>query len=294
MKFVALDVETANADLSSICQVGIARFNNGNVEDEWVTLIDPQSHFDMMNVSVHGIEESDVVGAPTFGELASELTSRLQAPAVVTHTHFDRVALQQACSRLGHPTFDCRWLDSARVARRAWNEVSKSGYGLANVCDLIGYSFLHHDALEDAKAAGQIILAASAKTGLDIDGWLRRVQLPLDLDRQTNSSASSPSNFKQDGNPDGPMSGETIVFTGALSIARREASELAAKVGCDVGSSVTKKTTILCVGDQDVSRLAGNTKSSKHRKAESLIEGGQSIRIVRETDFVKMVEMLRE
>ncbi len=288
MEFAALDVETANADLASICQVGIARFANGHIVDEWVTLVDPQSHFDMMNVSIHGIEESDVEGAPTFSELVGDLAKRLKAPAVVTHTHFDRVAMYQACSKAGHPAFDCKWLDSARVARRTWDEFSRSGYGLANICRKIGYSFQHHNALEDAKAAGQIILAASAETGLNIEGWLRRVVQPID-----GNAPDGTQSVKREGDADGPMFGEHIVFTGALSIPRQKAANLAAKVGCTMTPGVTKKTTILCVGDQDVSRLAGETKSSKHRKAEKLIEAGQPITIIRETDFVEMVSILQ-
>ena len=107
------------------------------------------------------------------------------------------------------------------------------------------------------------------KRGLDIEGWLQRVEQPIDPNAPNNSQT-----VKREGNVDGPLFGEHIVFTGALSIARQQAADLAAKVGCAVTPSVTKKTTILCVGDQDLSRLAGNAKSSKHRKAESLIEFG--------------------
>lgn len=48
---------------------------------------------------------------------------------------------------------------------------------------------------------------------------------------------------------------------------------------------MTKKTTLLVVGDTDVGRLAGHDKSSKHRKAEDLVAAGFPIRIIRETDF---------
>ncbi len=34
MNFLALDVETANADYSSICQIGIAEFREGEVVDK--------------------------------------------------------------------------------------------------------------------------------------------------------------------------------------------------------------------------------------------------------------------
>ena len=83
--------------------------------------------------------------------------------------------------------------------------------------------------------------------------------------------------------------GEVIVFTGTLSIPRREAADLAASSGCKVTENVTKKSTMLVVGDVDVPKLAGNVKTSKHRKAEKLIVDGVPIRIIRETDFKSLV-----
>ena len=208
----------------------------------------------------------------------------MQENVTVIHTHFDRVALQQASMLHNLTLAETTWLDTAKVARRTWSEFSHKGYGLANVCRKIGYEFNHHDALEDAKASGEILLAASRETGLDLDGWAKRVNQPVDL------SKSSGSSVKRAGNPEGIFSGEVIVFTGQLQITKHEAADLAAKIGCDVGQGVTKKTTLLCVGNQDIEKLAGHSKSSKHRKAENLIARGQKIRIIRETDFMKMVD----
>ena len=113
-------------------------------------------------------------------------------------------------------------------------------------------------------------------TSLGLEQWLVRVQEPID------PQGSRPT---RDGNPDGELFGEVVVFTGALSIPRREAADLAAEAGCTVAGSVGKTTTLLVVGDQDVRRLAGHEMSSKHRKAEALIENGQPIRILTERDF---------
>jgi DNA polymerase-3 subunit epsilon len=33
--FIALDVETANSDKASICQIGLVGFTNGTVEWQW-------------------------------------------------------------------------------------------------------------------------------------------------------------------------------------------------------------------------------------------------------------------
>ena len=74
-----------------------------------------------------------------------------------------------------------------------------------------------------------------------------------------------------------------------MEIPRREAADLAASIGCSVASGVTKNTTLLVVGDQDVTKLAGKTKSSKHLKAEQLITKGQEIRIIKESDFKELV-----
>ena len=54
---------------------------------------------------------------------------------------------------------------------------------------------------------------------------------------------------------------------------------------------VTRETTLLVVGDQDVRKLAGHDKSSKQRKAEELIKKGASIRILQERDFLELARL---
>jgi DNA polymerase III subunit epsilon len=287
MRFVAVDVETANADMASICSLGAAIFEDGVLHSEWYSLINPRDYFDPVNISIHGIDETDVRDAPTFKDAAAEFGPMLTGQVVVTHTHFDRVAMHQAASRWSISTPQCTWLDSARVARRTWAECARSGYGLSAVCERIGYTFNHHNALEDAKASGQIMLAAMRDSGIDLEAMLKRVLQPIDI------SSGGSGKITRDGNPDGPLSGEVIVFTGALDIPRRQAADLAASVGCEVAGGVTKKTTMLVVGDVDVQRLAGHEKSSKHRKAEELASQGLPIRILRETDFRELVASAR-
>ena len=59
----------------------------------------------------------------------------------------------------------------------------------------------------------------------------------------------------------------------------------------DEGAEITPRPRTLTVGDLDVTRLAGHEKSSKHRKAEELVEAGQALRIIRETDFRELVAL---
>ncbi len=289
MEFVAIDVETANADMASICQIGVAKYKDGKLEKEWSTLIDPEDYFDFINVDIHGITEDNVTGAPKLTDVVNNLSDFLINSICVSHTHFDRVSISQALEKYSLDPINTTWLDSARVARRTWKECAWNGYGLSNVCKIIGYEFKHHDAFEDAKASGQVILAAIVKTGLDIDEWLKRVRQPIDPFTSSTGAA-----IERKGNPEGELYGEVLVFTGALEIPRREAADLAAKIGCTVAQGVTKKTTLLVVGDQDITKFAGKNKSSKHLKAEQLIAKGQQIRIVKESDFKELVSQADE
>jgi len=45
---------------------------------------------------------------------------------------------------------------------------------------------------------------------------------------------------------------------------------MAANLGCSVNIGVSKKISLLVVGDQGVTKLAGHQRSSKHRKTLDL------------------------
>lgn len=162
-------------------------------------------------------------------------------------------------------------------------QFARRGYGLAAVAKHCGIEFRHHDAVEDARAAGEILVRAMMETGLAISEWMTRVNQPI--------NPRGPQASQRTGNPDGELFGEVVVFTGSLSMVRSEAANIAADAGCDVGGVVGKTTTILVVGDADIRRFAGHAKSSKHRKAEGLIMKGQPIRILCERDFLALVRV---
>uniref|UniRef100_A0A372IQ24 Transposase n=2 Tax=Paracidobacterium acidisoli TaxID=2303751 RepID=A0A372IQ24_9BACT len=277
MDFVVLDLETANADLSSICQVGIASFSQGQHYSSWESLVNPEDYFDPVNVSIHGIDEEKVCSSPTLGEIYPQIMSLLCGNIVVSHTPFDRIALRRACGKQELSPIECKWLDSARVVRRTWDCFTHSGYGLRNVAAYLDIEYAAHNALEDARCAGEILLRAISKSGISADQWLIRSAQPVRL----------PGSLSQyEPRPDGLLFGEVLVLTGTLSMmTRHEAASIAARAGCVVAEGVTKHTTLLVVGDQDVRRLAGHEKSAKHRKVEELILRGQPIRILTENDF---------
>jgi DNA polymerase-3 subunit epsilon len=281
MRFVAIDVETANARMRSICQIGIVVFDHGKEIASDVVLVNPGEDFDGINISIHGIDETRVVGAASFPNIFPWLAEYVRDQVVVCHTHFDRVAIAQAHDHHRLTAVPCRWLDTAKVARRAWPQFAQSGYGIRNLADSFGIPVRHHDAVEDARTAGLILLRAIDQLGQDLDYWLSRAKLGL--------SGHPKGRERREGDGDGPLLGETVVFTGSLRIPRREAADLAHMAGGAVDPGVTKGTTVLVVGDQDLLRTGGKPKSSKHLKAEGLAAKGQPIRFLAETDFMALV-----
>jgi len=289
MQFAVIDVETANPDQGSICQIGVVVFEDGKEVDSWSTLVNPDTWFHWMNIDIHGIDEDDVKDSLSFLEVSSKLNRYLaESPVVVSHTIFDKNALTQAFAKINMPPPQCAWLDSARVARRTWEQFAYEGYGLANLAAYIKFEFQHHDALEDARASGMILLAAIKESGKTIEEWLQLSFKPI-------MQIHSPDNsylkvIKIEGNPDGDLFGEEVVFTGKLSVIRREIAAIAAEAGCYVSPTIRKKTiTMLVVGSFEPATLRGNKISSKQKKVEQLAKQGVSIRIMTEQDFLSLI-----
>ena len=168
--FVAVDVETANSNVSSICQVGIAVVRSAEIRDVWTQLVDPHDFFDPYNVAVHGIDQGTVSGCPRFEELCDRIAGHL-GEIVVSHTFFDRRAISKAFEECGKSLRYGTWIDSAQVARRAWpDKYALRGYNLGNIARDLGIRFRHHDAGEDARVAAEIVLRACADTAFGING----------------------------------------------------------------------------------------------------------------------------
>ncbi|AWN15299.1 exonuclease domain-containing protein [Salinisphaera sp. LB1] len=177
--FVAVDVETANGDAGSICQIGFARFADGRLVDNWSWLVHPQTYFSAGNIAIHGIRPGDVTHAPDWAGIHDAVAAALTGQIVVSHTAFDVTAITRACLAHGCPPIEARWLDSVRVARRAFPELkSRGGHGLASLKRHLRLQFAHHDAGEDARAAGEVVTAAVAATGLSVTDWLTAAHRP--------------------------------------------------------------------------------------------------------------------
>ena len=110
------------------------------------------------------------LGQPTFAHVHAAVAGHLSGRITVAHSNFDKSALAGACRVHERPPIEATWLDSVRVARRAWPELPN--HRLNELARFLGVQHKHHDALSDARAAGMVIVRAIDHTGIDLAGWL--------------------------------------------------------------------------------------------------------------------------
>ncbi|MBW6524376.1 3'-5' exonuclease [Sphingomonas sp. RHCKR47] len=265
-EFVVVDVETSCSQVSSICQIGIVGFRDGRETFAYETLLDPCERFSSFNTRIHGITADHVTGAPTFADAHAIIAGHLSGRITVAHSLFDKGALAAACMLHRCDPIATTWLDSVRVAKRAWPDLPS--HRLNVLTRFLGLPHKHHDALSDARAAGMVIVRAMEHTGMDLAGWLA----PSSLSRV---KAPPPA-------PDGPLKGERIVILGEPRngpIARRLAGE-----GARIMAAVGVSTTRLVISDrQPFGRFV--TAHAQYRQANALRETGAAISICTETEL---------
>lgn len=163
----------------------------------------------------------------------------------------------------------------------------------------------HHNALFDAQASGLILnhlLSTNSFSNLetflkeyryDKVGILgkRGFRRKQDTSYQENLIYQPTEEEKAAMDPDHYFYGLHFCFTGKLErMTRKEANRAAALVGAIPENSVTQKTNILVVGEQDWRVVGTEGLSTKMKKAQSLLEKGHDIEIMTEDDFIKLLK----
>ncbi|WP_448630575.1 exonuclease domain-containing protein [Cellulomonas soli] len=169
MSFTAIDVETANPKRASVCSIGLVKVRDGVVVDTMSTLVQPppgHGTFTPINVGVHGIRESDVVGAPTWDRVYPAVVEFAGADVLVAHNAaFDRSVLTQANQALGMRAPRSTWLCTRDTARSALDLPS---YRLPEVSRALRLApHAHHDAAADAQQCALVLIALHRHAGAD-------------------------------------------------------------------------------------------------------------------------------
>ncbi|MGY1761633.1 exonuclease domain-containing protein [Geodermatophilus sp. SYSU D00779] len=303
LDFVAFDVETANAARGSVCAIGAAVVRGGTVvaTHSWRTR--PPAgldEFDWFNVDLHGITAEMVAEEPPFAERLDQLLEVADGLPLVAHNAaFDMGALREACIAAGREWPAVDYACSLVMARRALDLIS---YRLPMVADECGVDLAdHHEAGADAAACARIVLEIARRRGAaDFASLCRDLQvLPgrLEAAAWSGCHSSSPSGAvpaaAADADPTHPLFGQVVVFTGALSIHRQDAWDAVAGCGAVVEKGVTKRTTMLVVGDGFTGRDPAEFWSGKAEKAVRWRQKGHRIEVLTEADLVDLLTETR-
>ena len=159
MKLCGLDFETANSCNGSICSVGVAIVENGEVLERKEYLIKPLKSLDWMSIfcrDIHGITYDDLRESPEFSEVwHSVKTMLLAADCVVLHNApFDLRHLRNILSLYNLPSVSFDYICSLQLCRYHFPEAHS--HSLNCMSERFGITFQHHDALEDAETCAKI------------------------------------------------------------------------------------------------------------------------------------------
>lgn len=158
-RYAVVDVETTGLDPMSerVVEIGVIQLNSSlEVESEWSTLINPQRYVRASHI--HGIYNTDVAAAPTFAQIASELTELLSDRIFVAHNaSFDQSFINRefARARLYHTIYGVNAVCTLDQSRIYCPPGSHSLIGLAQRLGLATHQ--DHRSLSDARIAADLL-----------------------------------------------------------------------------------------------------------------------------------------
>jgi len=158
--FIAIDVETANREPSSVCAIGAVKVVDGIIVDKRYSLVCPEPNYYSSACSrVHGLTDSDTFDAPSFGTVWKEWQPWLMGFRLIAHNAaFDSRCIKAACRIYGLEEPD-NWGCTLMAARRKIPRFALPSKSLDSLCNFFGIPLEHHHcALDDAEAAAKIAI----------------------------------------------------------------------------------------------------------------------------------------
>lgn len=300
--FVAIDLETATAIRSSICQIGITEVIDGVPQTPRSWLVQPEGNeYDDMNIWIHGITPEDTKNSPSFPAVWKEVQPYLQNKIVVAHnTSFDMYALRDAFDKYGmeYPTFD--YFCTLRIAR--YIVKGCFSYSLDIVLHYLKIKFgVHHKADSDSLGCALLLLKCLEMDGSTLDDLEAKyhfhrgkfapnifiAHLAIEKTYDYIKSIQANPDTVDEGNY---FYGKTVCFTGTCQYGNRKSLlQKVADVGGIPTDNVTAKTDVLVVGQQDYRVVGESGMSGKQKKALQLLEKGKDIEILSETEFLSRI-----
>jgi DNA polymerase III subunit epsilon len=274
-KFLAFDVETANSELSSLCQIGYVFVEDGVfVEQNSYLVQPPKNNFFHINSCLHGIDALKTKDAPTFPEIWTKVDQLFYSNLIIAHnSSFDVAVLKTTLKYYNLPIPDFNHECTYKM----------SGLKLSALCESLEIELVkHHDALSDAIACAQAYIML--KRGIIPNHSLIKESLFNNIyagHERIRGDLLKPNLEIED--KVNPFYGKKVVFTGVLDkISREEAAISVKSKGADIDSCVTRKTHYVIAGS--------GAGPSKLKKIAEFNSNGSCIQIINEDEFLQMIK----
>lgn len=165
MKYTAIDFETADKTPASACSVGLVTGDGKEIVKETYHLIrSPKMHFDDDCIRIHQIHPQDVEKEPEFPAFWKVLAEEMEGTIVFAHNaRFDMGVLAAMLDWYDLPDIHFQWGCTVELSRALWKDMPN--HKLNTVAGMLGFSFHHHQALDDARACEWIVEKGLEKTG---------------------------------------------------------------------------------------------------------------------------------
>lgn len=170
--FVAIDFETANYNRNSACQIGLVRYINGKETDTLSSLIKPPTDYFVKEFTenIHGISYDDVKNEMDFKEVWENkvipfLEKGSALPLVAHNACFDMEVIRQCCKfyNMKYPKY--KYFDSLLISRKVWPQFTC--HKLTDLGKQFSIVYKAHDALEDSRTCGSVVLKAAEECNKD-------------------------------------------------------------------------------------------------------------------------------
>ncbi len=170
LPLAVVDVETTglDADTCRVIEVGIVRFERGQVTERWGQLIDPGCEIPEKVTEITGITAEMVQGKPSFRDLKWDIYGRLRDRILVAYNApFDCGFLSREMHRAGLTLPELPVLDPLVWARHLMPK--EHSHRLSRVADKLGVDLSQaHRAEHDAEATGKVLLRFGDKVPVEL------------------------------------------------------------------------------------------------------------------------------
>lgn len=308
MDFIAVDFETPNRKNDSICSMGITFVKNSEIIFNENELIDPETPFDYSNIKIHGISEKHVTGKPNFAAIWQKYWKYFNHYPIVMHNaDFDTSVLYKAAF---HSNVILPDMDFYCTKQLCEENYPMEKYGLSNICEHMGIELDHHNSGSDSLCTAMVMIKilndenASIHISLSSKDFhdrasnyacraKRREAVQTDVPKKTERAPLQQEILQPDceySDCEIEIDGKRFALTGIFSGFSKDAvKRFIENHGGKVTSSVSKKTSYVVVGREDLAIVGTDGKSRKIEQAEELIKQGVDIKI-RDKQMVELMK----